>query len=408
MMNRLLRAIPSLCLAALASCAYFDPVNPPDPLPVDKSITWSTKLGNGVKNVGRCVLETSDGGLAFVGTIELSWAKGDELWLVKTASPTAEQWGVAWSATFGGADADTGSFLRATSDGGYILLGSTRSMGAGGWDVYLVKTDAIGSKQWEKTFGGTADDRGWSVECIAEGYIIVGSTGSFGDNSGDAYLISVDKLGNSVWEKAFGGPNTDVGYAVRQAADGGFVIAGCKQPLVSGDDTAWMLKTDADGELAWEKTFGTIATSTEEILLEQAKDVQLTADGGYVLAGHNHPAVGDFDGWLIKTDDEGNMEWDRTIGGENWDQAEAVVLTADGGYALAGMSRSYGPWNQAWLVKTDAAGNQEWEKHFGGADDEWAYGLKQTGDEANVLIATCSGNGQQAYLVYYKPWSEVP
>jgi hypothetical protein len=177
--------------------------------------------------------------------------------------------------------------------------------------------------------------------------------------------------------------------------------------VIDGDDNAWLVKTDAEGKLLWQSEFEMIAPP-EDVTLEQAKDVRLTADGGYVLAGHKRPAVGDFDGWLIKTDDEGTMEWSQSFGGAPWDQPEAVVLTADGGYALAGLSRSYGPWNQAWLVKTDAAGNQEWEKHFGGDNDEWAYGLLQTANEEYILIGTTSGSGQQAYLVYYKPWIETP
>ncbi len=400
MTARLPQAVLLLSLAALVSCGYF-------PAPAGKSITWQTHLGSGVKNVARSVLETSDGGLMFVGTIELSWVNGNDLWLVKTDAPAATQWSIAWSVTFGGAAEDTGKCLRATSDGGYILLGSTRSMGAGGSDVYLVKTYADGNKLWEKTFGGSADDYGYSIQCIDGGYIIVGSTASFGDDSGDAYLIKVSDSGEVLWQKTFGGPFTDEGYAVRQATDGGFVIAGSKQPLVRGDDTAWLFKTDPDGNPDWEKLFGTIATSTGDILLEQARDLELS-DGGYVLAGYLHPAVGDFDGWLIKTDANGNEVWNRTFGGGSWDQAEAVVLTADGGYALAGMSRSYGPWNQAWLVKTDADGNLEWDKHFGGTDDEWAYALKQTADGGYILAGTASGHGGQAYLVYYKPWSEVP
>jgi hypothetical protein len=139
--------------------------------------------------------------------------------------------------------------------------------------------------------------------------------------------------------------------------------------------------------------------------LEQGKDVLLTSDAGYLLAGYAHSlGAGEFDAWLIKTDDEGNKEWERTFGGEGWDQAEAVVPTADGGYALAGMSRYRGDWKQAWLVKTDAAGSLEWEKRFGGIGDEWAYGLQQTADEGYVLAGTTTSyGGQQAYLVYFKP-----
>lgn len=290
------RPLPFLLLAMLASCGYFDPLNPPDPTPEDRNISWATLLGNGVASMGRSVVESSDGGLLFVGTIELSWQYGKDLWLVKTTPPTAGQWDIAWSTTFGGEAADTGSCLRAAPDGGYILLGSTRSMGAGGADVYLVKTDASGGKEWEKTFGGSADDYGRSVECTADGYIIAGCTASFGDEDGDAYLIRTGACGNLLWEKAFGGPNADEGYAVRQTSDGGFVIAGYTQASFAGDDNAWLLKADADGNLAWERLFGTLATSANDMHLEQARDVQLTPDGGYLLAGYLHPAFGDFDG----------------------------------------------------------------------------------------------------------------
>jgi hypothetical protein len=408
-MSRLARAICCLCLPALVSCGYFDPLNPLGSKLADKNIIWETKLGGGVENVGRSVLETSDGGLVLVGTLELTWDKGYDLWLVKTNAPAAAQWGIEWSATFGGSDADTGSCLQPTSDGGYILLGSTRSSGAGGSDVYLVKIDADGNWQWDKTYGGSADDYGWSVECLADGYIIVGGTGSFGDDSGDAYLLRLDAEGDVVWEKTFGGPNADEGYAVNKVSDGGFAFAGYTQASFAGDDNAWLVKTDGSGNLVWERLFGTIATSPEDIpgCLQQAKDALLTSDGGYLLAGYMHPGGADSDAWLIKTDGDGNEEWEQTYGGGAWDQAEAVMPTADGGFALSGMSRGVG-WNQAWLVKTDAAGNQEWENRFGGENDEWAYALEQTADEGYVLLGTTSGSGGQAYLVYCKPWLEAP
>jgi hypothetical protein len=275
--------------------------------------------------------------------------------------------------------------------------------------VYLVKTDADGNWQWDKTYGGSADDCGWSVKCLADGYIIVGSTGSFGDDSGDAYLIRLDAEGDVVWEKTFGGPNADEGYAVHKVSDGGFVFAGYTQASFAGDDNAWLVKTDGSGNLVWERLFGTIATSPADIpgCLQQARDALLTSDGGYLLAGYMHPGGSDSDAWLIKTDGDGKQEWEQTYGGGAWDQAEAVIPTADGGFALSGMSRG-ADWNQAWLVKTDAAGNQEWEKRFGGENDEWAYALEQTAVEGYVLLGTTSGSGGQAYLVYCKPWLEIP
>jgi hypothetical protein len=402
MMDRLLRAILSLCLTALASCTYFDPVNPPDPVPVDKSIGWQTHLESGVGETARCVRQTSDGGFIVLGTVEGETVRAD-LWLFKTDAAGRKLWG----RTFGGGAEETGCCLQQTSDGGFILVGSTRSLGAGGWDVYLVKTDAEGGKEWEKTFGGSANDHGWSVECIVDGYAIVGSTTSFGDDDGDGYLIRVNGSGELLWQKTFGGANADEGYAVRNTSDGRFIFAGYTQASFAGDDNAWLVKADANGNLVWEKVFGAIADSTADIpgCLEQGKDVLLTSDGGYLLAGYTHSlGAGEFDAWLIKTDDEGNKEWDRSFGGANWDQAEAVTRTADCGYALAGMTRSYGAWEQAWLVKTDPDGNQEWDKTFGESGDEWGYCLRQIADGGYLLSgSTTSHGGQMAYLVYYKP-----
>ncbi|OHD23362.1 MAG: hypothetical protein A2064_09025 [Spirochaetes bacterium GWB1_66_5] len=401
MMNRLLRAIPPLCLAALASCGYFDPVNPPDPALIDKGLTWERPLGDGNGNAARRVQQTTDGLLLF-GTKEGNTNESD-MWLVKTDGAGTEQ----WSRAFGGAAEEIGRCLRPTPDGGYILVGSTRSNSAGGWDVYLVKTGADGNWQWGKTFGGTADDHGWSVECLVDGYAILGSTASFGDDDGDGYLIRVNGGGELLWQKTFGGANADEGYAVRNTSDGGFIIAGYTQASFASDDNAWLVKTDANGNLVWEKVFGAIAASTADIpgCLEQGRDVLLTPDAGYLLAGYTHSlGAGDFDAWLIKADDKGNKEWERTFGGEGWDQAEAAVLTADGGYALAGMSRFRGDWKQAWLAKTDAAGNLEWDKRFGGIGDEWAYALLQTPEQGYLLGGTTTSHGgDMAYLVYYKP-----
>ena len=311
MMARLPRALLLLPLAALASCGYFDPLNPPDPEPADKS-TWQTHLGD-LACMAYSVQETSDGGFVFVGTKNGGRPEAS-LWLVKTDGTGQEP----WSSSFRGTGEAAGHCLRQAPAGGYILVGSTRSSAAGDWDVYLVKADADGVLEWETTFGGSADDQGWSVECIDGGYIIAGSTASQGAGNDDAYLIKTDEGRKLLWEKTFGGPYTDEGYAVRQAADGGFVIAGYTQASFNGDDNAWLIKTKADGEWEWDKVFGMIATSLEDIpgCLEQAKDVQLTADGGYVLAGYMHPpTVGDFDAWLIKTDSAGDQEWSKTFGG---------------------------------------------------------------------------------------------
>jgi len=359
------------------------------------------------------VLQTADGGFLVLGTCEASAERGLDVWLAKTDGKGDEQWG----RTFGGDQDDVGRCLRRVPDpaGGWVLLGSTRSSGAGGWDVYLVKVDAAGQWEWEQTYGGSGDDCGWSVACTADGgYAIVGSTASWSAGDADVYLIKIkaDPAGELDWYRSFGGPYSDGAHSVRQTTDGGFIIAGYTQgtgappfPSFAGDDSAWLIKTHANGSLEWQRVFGDIATSAEDMpgCLEQGRDVQLTADGGYLLAGYRFVAP-DFDAWLIKADDQGQNPWYRTYGGGAADQAEAVILTAEGGYALAGMSRSVGPYEQAWLLKIDADGEQQGSRTFGGDGAEWGYCLRQTADGGYLLAgSTTSYGGAKAYLVYCEP-----
>ncbi len=153
--------------------------------------------------------------LAFL-IISSSWALAD-------TSPSSEE----WSSTFGGSDEDFGQSVRETSDGGYIITGSTMSFGVGRTDVYLVKVDSQGSEEWSRTFGGAYDDRGWAVQETSDGgYLIAGETNSSGAGGTDVYLVKVDSQGSEEWSRTFGGSEDDVGYSVRETSDGGFILAG--------------------------------------------------------------------------------------------------------------------------------------------------------------------------------------
>jgi len=209
--------------------------------------------------------------------------------------------GLEWDKTFGGALMDGAYAVQQTADGGYVLAGSTSSYGAGGCDAWLIKTDASGNKLWDKTFGGVYDDEAYSVQQTADGgYVVAGYTLSYGAvHSTDAWLIKTDASGNKLWHKTFGGALMDGAYAVQQTADGGYVVAGWTSSYGAGGRDAWLIKTDASGNKVWDKTFG--GPSRDE-----AWSVQRTADGGYVLAGWTYSyGVGSFDAWLIKTTSAG-------------------------------------------------------------------------------------------------------
>lgn len=250
-----------------------------------------------------------------------------------------------WSKTFGGADYDCPNSVQQTSDGGYIFAGETSSCGAGSVDLWLVKTDPVGNKVWDKTFGGAHDDGARSVQKTSDGeYIIAGETSSYGAGSFDFWLVKTDSARNKEWDKTFGGEDSDKAESVQQTSDAGYIIAGH-----SGGD-AWLIKTDSAGNKEWDRTFGGAAS-------DEARSVQQTSDGGYIIAGDTSSyGAGYADFWLVKTDSAGNEEWDKTFGGESDDKAEVVQQTSDGGYIIAGYAESYyDPYGasggDAWLIK---------------------------------------------------------
>ena len=219
-----------------------------------------------------------------------------------------------WWKTFGGISYDAATSVQQTSDGGYIAAGSTTLSGLGGEDVWLIKTDSDGNAEpgWPKTFGGIGYDGASSVQQTTDGgYIVAGTTYSYGAGMSDVWLIKTDADGNAEpgWPKTFGGSNYDWGTSAQQTTDGGYIVAGVTSSYGAGGDDVWLIKTDADGnvEPGWPKTFGGAD-------YEGAASVQQTTDGGYIIAGYIHSIP---DVWLIKTDSNGNIEpgWPKTFGG---------------------------------------------------------------------------------------------
>uniref|UniRef100_A0A7V4E3P4 T9SS type A sorting domain-containing protein n=1 Tax=candidate division WOR-3 bacterium TaxID=2052148 RepID=A0A7V4E3P4_UNCW3 len=341
--------------------------------------TWSKTFSR--SNDDKCwsVQETSDGGYIAVGETYSSLTDNKDVLIVRTEYNGE----FSWANIYGGDGCDYGWSVQQTSDGGFIITGATNSYGAGGFDVLLIKTDANGYMTWQKTFGGTADDHGHSVQQTSDGgYIITGSTSSFGSGGFDVYLIKTDAYGNVSWTGTFGGEGWDEGWSVQQTSDGGYVIAGYTASGSGGDKDVFLLKTNDLGVLEWSRAIG--GSNAED-----GWSVQQTPDGGYIVVGAtNSFGYGGYDIYLIKTNASGDTLWTKTYGGPYDEHGHSVRRTADGGYVIGGSKYDPDNWWNMYLVKTDEFGNVCWENVYGGCFDDDGWSVRQTSDTGYILAGT--------------------
>jgi len=337
------------------------------------------------------VQQTSDGGYIVVG-YTTSFGTGYDAFLIKTDA----NGNIIWAKTYGGTS--YASSVQQTSDGGYIVAGSTYSSGTGSNDIFLIKTDAKGNIQWAKIYGGTVSDFAFSVQQTSDGgYIVAGFTTSFGAGEADIFLIKTDAKGNIQWAKTYGGATDDGAFSVQQTSDGGYILAGGTNSFGTGEEDIFLIKTDAKGNVQWAKTYGGIGS-------EWASSVRQTADGGYIVAGTTTSfSAGESDIFLIKTDAKGNIQWAKTYGGATDDRAFSVQQTSDGGYIVAGLISSFGTgdWN-IFLIKTDAKGNIQWAKTYGETDtiDRGAFSVQQTSDGGYILAGTTISFGAGEHDIF--------
>ncbi len=318
---------------------------------------------------------------------------------------------IDWEKSYGGSVWDQPNAIMQTADGGYVAAGYTTSgdgdVGGnnGGEDVWIIKTDATGNLQWEQNYGGSGHDRAEDIRQTADGgYIVAGHSqsadGDVGVNKGlrDFWVFKLDAAGNLEWEKTYGGSANDVAYSVRQTGDGGYIVAGFSASVngdVSGNkgnSDYWVLKLDAGGAIQWKRNYG---GSQADV----ATSVEVTTDGGYVVAGRSESGNGDVGGnngnrdyWVLKLNNSGDIQWQHNYGGSDADFAEEIQQTADGGYVIAGYSFSnngdvglnYGI-SDAWVLKTDASGNIQWGRVYGGFSYDEVFSIDQNIDGGFIL-----------------------
>jgi PKD repeat protein len=276
--------------------------------------------------------------------------------------------------TGGGPSSDQAHTMVQANDGGYVTAGQTVSYGAGLNDIYVIKTNAVGTVMWTQTVGGIGNDYGRSIiKTFDGGYAIAGTTASFGAGGDDLYLVKLDAGGNVQWNKSYGGTGTDQGWEVVQTPDSGFCIAGQTASFGASPNDFYVVRTDALGNLVWDKKVGAAG------LADIAYSITNTNDGGFAVAGTAYSWTGSAstssnDFYIVKLDGSGNMVWSRLVQDVNTtkypDYARSIIQTADGGYMVAGEAgqpKVNGGFNWHYLlVKLDPAGAVSWTRYYGG------------------------------------------
>jgi len=359
-----------------------------------QDLLWDNNYGGSYNEGGYSCKITTDGGYIALGST-YSYGTGDhDIYLIKLDSLGD----TLWTRTFGGSNTEYGYDIQQTSGGGFILVGKTRSYGAGSMDVYLILTDSLGQEIWSKTFGGSENDDGMSVRQTSDGgFIICGTTNSFGAGYADVYLIKTNSSGDMLWARAYGGAGGDLGYAVRPAAAGGYILVGITGSFGEGYSSMYVIRTDNNGDTLWTTTYGGTGA-------DLGYSVENTFDGGFVFTGATGSyGLGYYDMYLVKTDADGWVDWDYTYGGSYDDRAYSVCPTADGGYILAGTTESFGAGMiDVYVVKTDLMGEKLWDNTFGGSKSDYGYMILEESSREYFLVGhtySYSAGGSDIYVM---------
>lgn len=374
------------------------------------------------------VIATSDGGFAALGfsqsvdgDITDNTEQVNMYWMVKTDASGSIQ----WSKTFGGSDDDRGQQLIQTQDGGYALVGFAQSsdgdatVNAGFYDQWIVKLDAAGNVLWERSFGFSGSDQANAIVQTSDGgyfvagFLDVSASGGQGNDGrhgvGEFWAHKLDADGNLIWRRYFGGSNNDRANGVVDTPDGGVIMVGSSESNdfditnPKGSYDFWAVKIDSAGTLQWQKNYG---GSEADI----AYAVTKTADGNYLLAGDTRSTDGDItnfkgtaDVWLVKINGQGNMLWQKTLGGTGFDAGRDITAQGNG-FVLTGASRSIDGditnnkgQSDIWVAQLDASGDIKWQKTIGGSGLDFGYGVATSGD--GVIMVAGDGNSNDQDII---------
>lgn len=354
---------------------------------VSQNLFAKTYGGTG-KEYAYSVARTSDGGYIVAGGTA-SYGAGQDDFLVIKISPTGTP---EWTRTFGGTNMDAAYSIIQTTDGGYMVAGETRSFVAGtaaNIDFLALKISSTGNPEWARTFGGANEDFCRSIIQTSDGgYALVGFTRSYGVGLDDFLIIKISSAGALEWAKTFGGTNYDNAFSIVQTIDGGYVVSGSTMSFGAGYWDLLLLKLSPTGTLEWARTYG--GENNDFTTLP----VIHTADSGFMFTGHTESfGAGEADLLVMELSSTGAPEWTRTFGGTDLDCARSITRTGDGGFALAGWTLSFGAGScDFFMIKISSAGSLEWARTFGGEGWDDPFSMIQTQDGAYTVAGWTTGS----------------
>ncbi len=398
------------------------------PSTITPQLDFVKTLGGTKNESAQDIIKTTDGGYAIVGftqsidgDITDKTVENFDYWLLKFGSNDNLQ----WTKTYGGTNDERAYKIIQTNDGGFALVGYTNSndedvsINNGFDDIWLVKTDANGNIQWEKSYGFSGSDKAFSIIQTSDGGFFVSgildisaSAGAGNDKNskrrhagGDYWGLKLDVNGTKIWRRYFGGSFTDSAYDAVETSDNGFILIGSSDSNdvdisnTKGDYDFWVVKVNKDGNQVWEKSFGGSQ-------IDEARSITKTSDENYIIVGESRSndtdvtnSKGAADIWLIKISDTGNLIWQKSYGGSSFDVSRDITSTSDNGYIIVGSSRSQDidvdinrGQNDVWVLKINNFGDLQWQKSFGGMEIDFAYSAVELDDESILIVGESSSS----------------
>ncbi|MCD1296023.1 hypothetical protein CUJ83_13550 [Methanocella sp. CWC-04] len=342
---------------------------------------WEKSYGTAKLNSFTTVLPTSDGGYICVGTTNPYTKNGSDVYLVKTDA----QGKALWTKTYGGILDESGKCIIQTPDGGYMILGRVLLNGIKTYDCYVIKIDRNGKLLWDKTY--SEGDYESCMDILATkdgGYVITGNKKTT-KNLSDIFLLKIDAGGKKIWESLYGGKSNDKGAAVQQTDDGGYMVYGSTSSFGKGMGDLFLVKADAQGKELWNKTYGDKSIEYEG----EGGSLKRTSDGGYLMCGSTTSiGNGNLDYYIVKVDKNGKFEWDDAYGTAAFERAATAIQTGDGNYVIAGVQQRNKEYDDAYVIKVKGGRTIAGHLNY---DDGPDTGVQTGGDTGQ---GTSSGNGQ--------------